>query len=119
MRRKLSILFLVAVFAYIASYAVLSFGGAYAPFGGCLHETYWDWAPRGFADKSGHFRKAPMIAFLPLWLLDSHYWHKEWIGPVDSRPNPAWPNKPAAGNAGIAPQLTSGHSRPGVPEPER
>ena len=30
-----------------------------------------------------------------------------------------WPNKPAAGNAGIAPQLAIGHHWPGVPEPER
>lgn len=29
------------------------------------------------------------------------------------------PNKPAAGNAGIAPRLTIGHHWPGVPEPER
>ena len=29
------------------------------------------------------------------------------------------PNKPAAGNAGIASQLTIGHHWPGVPEPER
>ena len=29
------------------------------------------------------------------------------------------PNKPAAGNAGIAPQLAIGHHWPGVPEPER
>jgi len=28
-------------------------------------------------------------------------------------------NKPAAGNAGIAPRLTIGHYWPGVPEPER
>ena len=28
-------------------------------------------------------------------------------------------NKPAAGNAGIASQVTIGHHRPGVPEPER
>ena len=28
-------------------------------------------------------------------------------------------NKPAAGNAGIASQLTIEHHRPGVPEPER
>jgi hypothetical protein len=28
-------------------------------------------------------------------------------------------NKPAAGNAGISPQLTIGHHWPGVPEPER
>jgi hypothetical protein len=28
-------------------------------------------------------------------------------------------NKPTAGNVGIAPQLTIGHFRPGVPEPER
>jgi hypothetical protein len=30
-----------------------------------------------------------------------------------------WPNKPAAGNAGFASQLTIGHYWPGVPEPER
>ncbi len=29
------------------------------------------------------------------------------------------PNKPAAGNAGIASRLTIEHHRPGVPEPER
>ena len=29
------------------------------------------------------------------------------------------PNKPAAGNAGIAPQLTIRYHCPGVPEPER
>ncbi len=29
------------------------------------------------------------------------------------------PNKPAAGNAGIEPQLTIRHHWPGVPEPER
>jgi len=29
------------------------------------------------------------------------------------------PNKPAAGNAGIASQLKVGHHWPGVPEPER
>ncbi len=29
------------------------------------------------------------------------------------------PNKAAAGNAGIASQLTIGHHWPGVPEPER
>jgi hypothetical protein len=29
------------------------------------------------------------------------------------------PNKPSAGNAGIAPQLAIGYSWPGVPEPER
>jgi len=29
------------------------------------------------------------------------------------------PNKPAAGNAGIAPQLAIGHHWPGVPEPGR
>lgn len=28
-------------------------------------------------------------------------------------------NQPAAGNAGIASQLTIGHHWPGVPEPER
>ena len=28
-------------------------------------------------------------------------------------------NKPAAGNAGVAPQLTIEHHWPGVPEPER
>jgi hypothetical protein len=28
------------------------------------------------------------------------------------------PNKPAAGNAGIAPRLAIGHHRPGVPEPD-
>jgi hypothetical protein len=30
-----------------------------------------------------------------------------------------WPNQPAAGNAGIASQLTIEHHWPGVPEPER
>jgi hypothetical protein len=30
-----------------------------------------------------------------------------------------WSNKPAAPNAGIAPQLTIGHYCPGVGEPER
>jgi hypothetical protein len=30
-----------------------------------------------------------------------------------------WPNKPAAGNAGIARQLTIEHYWPGVGEPER
>jgi hypothetical protein len=29
------------------------------------------------------------------------------------------PSKPAAGNAGFAPQLTIEHYWPGVPEPER
>jgi hypothetical protein len=29
------------------------------------------------------------------------------------------PSKPAAGNAGIASQLTTEHHWPGVPEPER
>ena len=32
---------------------------------------------------------------------------------------PDSPNKPAAGNAGIASQLTIGHHWPGVPEPGR
>jgi len=31
----------------------------------------------------------------------------------------SWPNKPAAGNAGIAAWLTIGRHWPGVPEPER
>jgi len=38
----------------------------------------------------------------------------QFAGPARS-----WPNKPAAGNAGSALQLLTGHHQPGVPERER
>jgi hypothetical protein len=59
---------------------------------------------------------APFIAFAAvLFYIEVLHWDRfpKWLL------HDGTPNKPAAGNAGIAPQLAIGYYWPGVPEPGR
>jgi hypothetical protein len=41
---------------------------------------WWIWAPPGFAYKDGRFLTTFGFIFIPLWSLDTHYWHNDRTG---------------------------------------
>jgi hypothetical protein len=81
--------------AYILVYAALSLRGRYQPAAiGLAGVKWYSWAPYGFYDaehpwpgaraarehpeqKTGDWRESMMISFLPLWIVDTHYIHRE------------------------------------------
>jgi hypothetical protein len=79
------------VLFYVLSYSVLSFCGCYRPFYmiSAGMEEYSVWAPAGFYDpkhtpsgsvatgRNGTWRRSFItLAFIPLWIVDTHYVHK-------------------------------------------
>lgn len=81
MKRNYSILGLLFVAAYISSYLAMSLGGVYRPANIGLNGVKdWGWTPRGFTDQSGRLRVGLVIAFFPLYWVDSNCWHNDWRG---------------------------------------
>jgi hypothetical protein len=81
MRRKLIISVFAFLVVYSGSYTGLSLSGAYIPSAIDLNGVMgWTWAPSGFAYKNGRFPTALGLIFIPLWLLDTHFWHHDVIG---------------------------------------
>jgi hypothetical protein len=75
-RRKLIISVLVLLAVYVGSYTCLTLNGAYIPYiAGSNGIKSWIWAPRGFAQKGGHFPTTLGWLFFPLWWCDFNYWH--------------------------------------------
>jgi|SRR5215468_2107578 len=80
-RGTYSLLLLLFLAAYVGSYLGMSMGGAYMPANyGANGIKDWGWIPRGFASESGRFRVGFVIAFFPLYWVDSRYWHDDWTG---------------------------------------
>jgi hypothetical protein len=81
MGRKSIITALLFLTAYIGIYAGLSCDGAYVPSTFGLNGIKsWIWAPHGFVDKAGAFRRPMFIVFSPLWWLDHRFLHNDWTG---------------------------------------
>ena len=92
MRHKLVVSGLAFLAVHLGGYLALSLSGAYMPSAvGTNGIKGWLWMPRGFADESGKVRAGLVIAFYPLYWLDSRYWHSDWTGMSDQRkmPSPA------------------------------
>jgi hypothetical protein len=82
---------LMVVGIYVASYLGLSLRGSYMPFTyGTNGIKDWAWTPRFFADDAGKYRLVPRYAFMPLYWLDSRYWHNDWTGMTGPRKMPVW-----------------------------
>jgi len=64
-------------------------------------------------------RQWPQLALMLLYGLTILWVFQSLVAPRFNTETFRSANKPAAGNAGIASRLTSGHHWPGVPEPER
>jgi hypothetical protein len=61
---------------YIGVYALLSLNGRYEPaVVGLDHVKWYGWAPQGFVQES-QWNRSLMWIFLPLYYLDTHFWHK-------------------------------------------
>jgi hypothetical protein len=81
MRRKLIISLLVFLIVYSGSYMGLTMRGAYIPAATDLNGVmWWIWAPPGFAYKDGRFPTILGLIYIPLWSLDTHYWHNDGSG---------------------------------------
>jgi hypothetical protein len=72
--------FLVILAAYFVGYAMLSAGGAYAPYAsihlGEQQQVWYRWAPLGFYDvKAGQWRRPLLVVAAPLCRADWRWWH--------------------------------------------
>ena len=90
MKKKHTIMILTLLVSYVGVYLSLSQSGTYMPFTyGANGIKDWTWTPRYFADDSGRSRIGMFYAFMPLYWLDSRYWHNDWTGLSGPRRMPA------------------------------
>ena len=72
-----TIVCLLLAFVYVGTYLLLSLGGRYEPAAWGVDNVKWyAWAPRGFV-QDFRWNRGPMLAFLPLYYLDTHFWHNQ------------------------------------------
>jgi hypothetical protein len=75
--RLAAIVCILLALIYVGTYGILSLGGRYEPAAWGLAGVKWyAWAPRGFV-RDYHWNRALMWTFLPLYYLDTRFWHTE------------------------------------------
>jgi hypothetical protein len=80
MRRTPEIILALAL-SYVVAYLGMTLGGGYIPFtSGTNGIKDWIWKPKYFIDDTGRFRRGVCYAFLPLFWLDTKFWHDDWTG---------------------------------------
>ena len=72
-------LFVLVLCGYVAVYVALSLNGRYQPAGwGACGVKWYSWAPAGFVrERDSHWSGPMMCVFLPLYYVDTHYWHRD------------------------------------------
>jgi hypothetical protein len=83
LRRNVIIVSAIWLVCYVGVYITLSLQGAYIH-GSVSARIYWIWAPRSypldFPPRSMKYQLAWGCVFMPLWMLDIHYWHNDDSG---------------------------------------
>jgi hypothetical protein len=82
---------------YVGSYLALSLRGRYEPSVWGLNGVKWySWAPAGFVEDL-HWNHPIRITYLPLYCLDTQFWHREGYRERDGKYPIHWiePPKPS------------------------